>query len=155
MADFDGLKRTLAYARLGLVSLAAVVAPITGAAQELCGPDLFAGEPDADRLMNRTLELLNVLEANGVVAFEGVEGRMSIDSARQALQDGVGSASLLGCVVNATSIEFAGDQGNRVVACGSVGGPSVVQSGGGVLTAGQLFCTAEVSRISQYLGSEA
>lgn len=155
MGDFARLKTTLAYARLGLVSLTAAVAPITGAAQELCGPDLFAGEPDADRLMNRTMQFLNVLEANGVVAFQGIEGRMSVDDARRALQDGVGSANLLGCVVNATSIEFAGSAGNQVVACGSGGQTSLLEPGGGVPSAGQLFCTAEVTRISQYLGSEA
>ena len=155
MSDFGRVRTTLAYARLGLVSLAAAVAPITGAAQELCGPDLFAGEPDADRLMNRTMQFLNVLQANGVVAFQGAEGRMSVDDARRALQDGVGSASLLGCVVNATSIEFAGSAGNQVVACGAGGQTSLLAPGNGVSSAGQLFCTAEVSRISQYLGSEA
>ena len=99
MADFDKLKTTLAYARLGLVSLTAAVAPITSTAQVLCGTDLFEGEPDAASLMNETVEFLNILANSGVVAFEGADGRVSVYAARRALQDGVGSASLLACIV--------------------------------------------------------
>ena len=59
MVDFSRLKTTLAYTRLGLVSLTAAIAPITSTAQELCGVDLFEGEPDADNLMNQTVEFLD------------------------------------------------------------------------------------------------
>lgn len=152
MVDFSTLKSTLAYAQLGLISFAAATVPIVGVAQELCGSELFAGEPDAAGLMNQTLEMLDVLEANGVVAFQGVEGRMSIGAVRSALRDGVGSASLLACVLNAQSIEFAAGSSNHVVAC-----PKPFGGGGGGATgpsAGQLFCTNEVAAYSQYLGSE-
>ena len=149
MADFSRLKTTLAYVRLGLVSVTAAIAPITGAAQELCGTDLFEGEPDAASLMNETLEFLDVLEDSGVIAFQGIEGRMSIDAARRALQDGVGSASLLTCVVDAVSIEFSDGAENHVIVCNAAGNPSTE------LTTGQLFCTSEIATVSQYLGSEA
>ncbi|MDJ1007889.1 MAG: hypothetical protein QNJ13_08700 [Paracoccaceae bacterium] len=151
------MKTTLAYARLGLVSLAAAVAPITGAAQELCGTDLFEGEPDAAVLMDRTIEYLDILKENGVVAFQGDEGRMSVDAARKALEDGVGSASLLACVVNSNSIEFAGEAGSQIIGCDPISGPMFFQSGGTSPgpTTGKLFCTQEVVTMAQYLGSEA
>lgn len=158
MVDFSKLRTTLAYTRLGLVSLTAAVAPITATAQELCGTDLFEGEPDAAELMNQTVEFLDILKTNGVVAFEGFEGRMTVDSARQAIQDGVGSASLLACVVNSESIEFIEDEEVRVIACGSAGAPSLFKSSNietPATTGGQLFCTQEVAAISKYLGSEA
>ncbi|MBF9035883.1 hypothetical protein HKCCE2091_16670 [Rhodobacterales bacterium HKCCE2091] len=157
MVDFRRVKTTLAYARLGLVSLTAAVMPITATAQELCGTDLFEGEPDAADLMAQTLEFLDLLETSGVVAFEGVEGRMSIGAARQALQDGVGSASLLACVVDAESIEFAVDGQDLIVGCDAGGMPSVLGSGGASPdpTTGALFCTTEVATVSQYLGSQA
>ncbi len=126
MSDFRKLNTTLAYARLGLVSLTAAIAPITGTAQELCGADLFEGEPDADSLMAKTLEFLDLLEASGVVAFTGVEGKLSVASARQALLDGVASATLLTCVVNADSIEFSDGAENLVIACGGLGTPTIV-----------------------------
>lgn len=149
MADFRKLRTAFAYARLGLVSLSAVIAPIAGAAQELCGAELFEGEPDAAQLMNETIEFLDILESNGVIAFQGTEGRMSIDAARSALRDGVGSASLLTCVVNATAIEFSDPTKRSIVVCDSEGNPNTP------LTTGQLFCTSEIATISQYLGSEA
>lgn len=149
MADFSRLKTTFAYARLGLVSITAAVAPITGIAKELCGTDLFEGEPDAAGLMNETIAFLDILASNGVIAFEGSEGRIAVDAARRALQDGVGSASLLTCVVNAVSIEFADGAENRIVVCNSARNPDTQ------LTTGQLFCTSEVATIAQYLGSEA
>lgn len=149
MSDFRKLKTTLAYARLGLVSLTTVVAPITGAAQELCGTELLEGEPDAGRLMDETIEFLDILERNGVIAFQGVEGRISVDAARRALRDGVGSASLLTCVVNAVSIEFSDTASNKIVVCDTDGNANTP------LTTGQLFCTSEIATISQYLGSEA
>ena len=157
MADFVKLKTTLAYARLGLVSLTAATVPITAAAQELCGTELFEGLPDADSLMNRTIEFLNILENNGVVAFQGSEGRISIDAVRRSLQDGVGSATLLACVVDSVSIEFAVGADNVVVGCGTLGAPPFLQSGGSNSgsTAGRLFCKSEVAAISQYLSSEA
>ncbi len=157
MADLRRLRTTLAYARLGLVSLTAAIAPITSTAQELCGTDLFEGEPDAARLMSQTIAFLNILEENGVVAFEGTEGRMSIGAARRALRDGVGSASLLACVVNSDSIEFTGSAQNQIIACSTAAGPTLFQSGGQSTApaTGQLFCTSEVATISQYLGSEA
>lgn len=160
MVDFSKLKTTLAYARLGLVSLTATIAPITGTAQllqELCGTELFEGLPDADFLMNRTVEFLDVLENNGVVAFQGSEGRISIDAARRSLQDGVGSAILLACVVDSISIEFAVGARNRIIGCNTEGAPSLFGAGGPSTgsTTGQLFCTREVAAISQYLGSEA
>jgi hypothetical protein len=157
MADFVKLKTTLAYARLGLVSLTAATVPITGAAQELCGTAFFEGVPDAADLMNKTVELLNILENSGVVAFQGSEGRISIDAARRSLQDGVGSATLLACVVDSESIEFAVGAGNVVVGCGTLGAPPFLQSGGSNSgsTAGRLFCRSEDAAISQYLGSEA
>ncbi|WP_425091508.1 hypothetical protein [Tropicimonas sp. S265A] len=157
MVAFQRLKTTLAYARLGLISLTATIAPITGTAQELCGTDLFEGEPDADILMNLTVEFLDVLESNGVVAFQGSDGRVSIDAARQALQDGVGSANLLACVVNSDAIEFAGGAQNQVIGCGTGGQPSLLQAGSpriGTAT-GQLFCTQEVVARSQFFGSES
>ncbi|MAQ82545.1 MAG: hypothetical protein CMH12_04860 [Maritimibacter sp.] len=126
MSDFRKLSTTLSYARLGLVSLTAAIAPITGAAQELCGADLFEGEPDADSLMAKTLEFLDLLEASGVVAFTGVEGKMSVTAAREALLDGVASATLLTCVVNADSIEFNDGSENLVIACGGLGTPTVI-----------------------------
>jgi len=149
MADLAKLKTTLAYARLGLVSLAAVAAPIASLAQELCGTELLEGEPDAARLMGETIEFLDILEANGVTGFRGVEGQVSIDAARRALRDGVGSASLLTCVVGATSIEFADTASNKVVVCDIAGNPNTA------LTTGRLFCTAEIATIARYLGSEA
>ncbi|MDJ0858649.1 MAG: hypothetical protein QNJ03_06200 [Dinoroseobacter sp.] len=159
MADFDKLKTTLAYARLGLVSLTAAVAPITSTAQVLCGTDLFEGEPDAASLMNETVEFLNILANSGVVAFEGADGRVSVDAARRALQDGVGSASLLACIVNSDSIEFAGGPQNQVIGCGVGGQPSLVQPAVAraniAPSTGQLFCTAEVATVSQYIGSES
>lgn len=157
MTDFNRLKTTLAYARLGLISLSAAIVPITATAQELCGVDLFEGEPDADNLLRETLNFLDVLENNGVVAFDGQEGRMSIGSARQALSEGVGSASLLACVVNSSSIEFALGNQNQVIGCDTGGAPSLFQSGGSnpAVTGGQLFCTTEIVTISRFLGSEA
>ncbi|MBF9031603.1 hypothetical protein HKCCE3408_14470 [Rhodobacterales bacterium HKCCE3408] len=157
MADFGRLRTTLAYARLGLVSLTAAIVPIAGTAQQLCGSDLFEGEPDADSLMAQTLEFLDILEIGGVVAFEGVEGRMSIGAARQALQDGVGSASLLACVVDAESIEFAGGEEGVIVGCDAGGAPSILGSSGSSPdpTTGALFCTTEVATIAQYMGSQA
>jgi len=153
MVDFSKLKTTLAYARLGLVSLTATIAPITGTAQELCGTELFEGEPDA---MNLTLEFLGILESNGVVAFQGSEGRISIDAARRSLPDGVGSAILLACVVDSISIEFAVGARNRIIGCNTEGAPSLFRAGGPSTgsTTGQLFCSREVAAISQYLGSE-
>jgi len=157
MADFGKLKTTLAYARLGLVSLTAATVPIAVTAQELCGIEMFEGESDSADLMNKTSEFLGILENNGVVAFQGAEGRMSIDAARRSLQDGVGSATLLACVVDSMAIEFADGAGSVVVECGSLGAPSLLQSGGSTsgTTSGRLFCTSEVAAISQYLGSEA
>ena len=157
MVDFGKLRTTLAYARLGLVSLTATIAPITGTAQELCGTDLFEGEPDAASLMNQTVEFLDILKENGVVAFDGNEGRLPIDDARRALEDGVGSASLLSCVVNSESIEFADGTENRIIECDTAGAPSLFRSSGAgaAPSKGQLFCTSEVTAISQYLGSEA
>jgi hypothetical protein len=157
MVDFSKLKTTLAYARLGLVSLTATIAPITGTAQELqeyCGTELFEGEPDA---MNLTVELLGILESNGVVAFQGSEGRISIDAARRSLQDGVGSAILLACVVDSNSIEFAVGARNRIIGCNTEGAPSLFRAGGPSTgsTTGRLFCTREVVAFSRYLGSEA
>lgn len=128
MADFRKLSTTLAYARLGLVSLTAAVAPITGAAQELCGTDLFAGEPDEASLMGKMIEFLDILETNGVVAFDGSEGRVSVSAARQALQDGVGSATLLSCVVNSDTIEFTDGDQNLIIACNAQGTPTIVTS---------------------------
>ncbi len=157
MVDFSKLKTTLAYARLGLVSLAATIAPITGTAQELCGTELFEGLPDADFLMNRTVEFLDILENNGVVAFQGSEGRISIDAARRSLQDGVGSVILLTCVVDSNSIEFAVGARNQIIGCNTEGAPSLFRAGGPSTgsTTGRLFCTREVAAISQYLGSES
>lgn len=157
MADFKKLKTTLAYARLGLISLAAAVVPITSTAQELCGTDLFQGEPDAARLLSETVKFLDILETNGVLAFQGSEGRISIEAARKALEDGVGSASLLSCVVNSDSIEFGADGQKQIVGCDVLGTPTVVQPGSTDIVSrnGQLFCTREAVTISQYLGSEA
>ena len=157
MSDFNRLKTTLAYARLGLISLSAAVVPITATAQELCGVDLFEGEPDAADLLNETLDFLDVLENNGVVAFDGNEGRLSIGAARQALSEGVGSASLLACVVNSSSIEFALGAENQIIGCDGAGAPSLFQSGGSnsSVSGGQLFCTTEIVTISRFLGSEA
>ncbi len=157
MVDFRKLKTTLAYARLGLVSLTAAIVPITGTAQELCGIELFEGEPDAAGLMNLTLEFLDILEINGVVAFQGSEGRVSVNAARQSLHDGVGSATLLACVVYSESIEFAVGSRNQIIGCDIDGVPSLFQKGGRSTgpTTGRLFCTNEVASISQYLGSEA
>ena len=157
MSDFNKLSTTLAYARLGLISLSAAIVPITATAQELCGTDLFEGEPDAASLLNETLGFLDVLESNGIVAFDGKEGRMSIGAARQALSEGVGSASLLACVVNSSTIEFALGAQNQIIGCDTAGAPSLFQSGGSnsSLTGGQLFCTTEIVTISRFLGSEA
>ena len=157
MADFSKLKTMLAYSRLGLVSLTAAVTPITAVAQELCGTDLFAGEPDAASLMAQTGEFLSILESNGVVAFQGGEGRMTIESVRRSLEDGVGSATLLACVVNSEAIEFAVGATNVVVGCNPLGAPSLFQSNDSSTGAsgGRLFCTTEVAAISPYLGSEA
>ena len=158
MADFSRLKTTLGYARLGLVSLSAATVPITATAQEICGTELFEGEPDAADLMNRTVEFLDVLQSNGVVAFQGSEGRITIDAARRSLQEGVGSATLLACVVDAEAIQFGEGADSVVVGCGALGSaPSIVQSDGSGAEApsGQLFCTNEFAAISQYLGSEA
>lgn len=124
MADFKRLGTTLAYVRLGLVSFTAMVLPITAVAQELCATDLFAGEPDEARLIEATFEFFDILETNGVVAFEGSEGRLSVGGARRALEDGVASASMLSCVVNADTIEFASGTENRVIACDAAGNPS-------------------------------
>lgn len=148
MADFSNLKTTLAYVRLGLVSLSAAVAPITGAAQELCATDMLASEPDAASLMNNTLAFLDTLEEGGVVAFEGSEGRMSVGAVRRALLNGDGSASLLTCVVNASAMEFSDGATSRIVACDFAGNPNTE------LTTGQLFCSREATTIAQYLGSE-
>ena len=157
MVDFSRLKTTLAYTRLGLVSLTAAIVPITSTAQELCGVDLFEGEPDADNLMNQTVEFLDILKTSGVVAFQGSEGRMTVDNAREALQDGVGSASLLACVVNSESVEFVEEEKVRVIACGASGQPSLFQATNidTSPTVGQLFCTQEIASISKYLGSES
>lgn len=157
MANFKRLKTTLAYARLGLVSLSAAIAPITATAQELCGTDLFEGEPDAQDLLNETLNFLDVLENNGIVAFEGSEGRISVSAARQSLNEGVGSASLLACVVNSAAIEFAIGAQNQVIGCDTAGAPSLFQSGSPNPTpsGGQLFCSSEIVTISKFLGSES
>jgi len=157
MSDFNRLSTTLAYARLGLISLSAAIVPITATAQELCGTDLFEGEPDAASLLNETLNFLDVLESNGIVAFDGKEGRMSIGAARQALSEGVGSANLLACVVNSSTIEFALGAQNQIIGCDTAGAPSLFQSGGSNSspTGGQLFCTTEIVTISRFLGSEA
>ncbi|MEM9319061.1 MAG: hypothetical protein AAGA70_08640 [Pseudomonadota bacterium] len=163
------MKKTLAYARLGLVSLSATIVPITATAQELCGSDLFAGQPDAASLMDQTLEFIDILETSGVIAFQGNEGRLTTGAARQALQDGTGSASLLACVVSAEAIEFSGDGQEHIIRCSPTGVPSLLQlvsASTGTLarpervaapgsTAGHLFCTTEVAALSQYLGSQA
>lgn len=157
MANFNRLKTTLAYARLGLVSLSAVIAPITATAQELCGTDLFEGEPDAQELLQETLDFLDVLENNGIVAFQGSEGRVSISAARQSLNEGVGSVSLLACVVNSASIEFAMGAQNQVIGCDTAGAPSLFQTANvnPMPSAGKLFCTGEMVAISKFLGSES
>ena len=156
MADFKKLKTTLAYARLGLISLSATVVPINAVAQELCGTDVFEGQPDEAFLMAQTMEFFDILEGNGIVSFEGAEGRMSIESARQALQDGVGSAILLSCVLSSSSIEFTGNSENVIVACNSSGLPTPFrfQRREGS-NSGQLFCRTEFAAYSRYLGSEA
>ena len=107
--------------------------------------------------MSDTLDFLNILETNGVVAFEGSEGRMSVDLARQALQEGVGSARLLACVVNSASIEFAFGSERQVIHCDSSSLPAVFQTEGPspTKTAAQLFCSSEVATISKFLGSES
>lgn len=185
MVRFQSLKTTLTYARLGLVSLSAVIVPITATAQELCGLDLFAGEPDAVELMNQTIVFLDILETEGVSAFLGREGRISITDARQALQDGIGSASLLACVIDAEAIEFtgelAGGENGVVVSCNSFGAASVftphsAETGpserpepaafsatpvalGPVIASGRsnasLFCTTEVAAFAAFMGSQA
>lgn len=127
MTKLDTLRKTFAYARLGLVSLAATVAPMTAIAQDLCGADLFAGEPDADSLMAQATDFIDLLASNGVIAFQGREGRVAIQEARAALQDGVGSARLLVCVVEAETIEFNTDGETTVVACDDNGTPSLFQ----------------------------
>lgn len=157
MANFSKLKTALAYARLGLISLSAVISPITVTAQELCGTALLEGEPDAEELLNETLNFLDILKSNGIVAFEGSEGRVTIEAASQALREGVGSASLLACVVNSESIEFAIGAENQVIGCDTVGAPSLFQAGSPspAPTGGQLFCTGEIVTISKFLGSES
>lgn len=184
MVRFKSLKTKLAYARLGLLSLGAVVAPITSTAQELCGSDLFIGEPDAAELMDQTLLFLDVLESEGVTAFVGREGRIGIMDARQALQDGIGSASLLACVVDAEGIEFEGEEGAVVISCNATGAASLapqlsattgslerpqtlaIRSIADTLgspasaldfgrSSGALFCTTEVAAFAQYMGSQA
>ena len=157
MADLKKLKTTLVYARLGLVSLSAIAVPITSTAQELCGMDLFAGEPDAASLMATTLEFIDILEANGVVAFQGSEGSVPIGSVRSALLDGVGSATLLSCVVNAQAIQVSNGTSDQLVNCNAGGLPRTLLAGsaGSSSPSGQLFCTTEVATTSQYLGSEA
>lgn len=177
MEKFKRVRNTLVYARLGLVSLGAAIAPISLAAQELCASDLFAGEPDEAELMAETLEFIDILENGGVTAFHGKEGRLTIQDARQAIQDGVGSAFLLSCVVDAEGIEFSEAEEDVVVSCDSVGMASVFQAVNrtsgppqrpwsaadrtdtGISTfgpsAGKLFCTTEVAAFAPYLGSQA
>lgn len=157
MSKLKQLNTTLKYARLGLISLTAVIVPITSVAQELCSNELFEGEADSAALMSQTVEFLDTLKANGVTAFEGSEGRLSIDKAREALQDGVGSVKLLSCVVNSDSIEFSDGDGSQVVACDSAGGsvPAASARTNSSHSPGQLFCTAEVAAVSKYVGSEA
>jgi len=157
MAKLDQLITTLRYARLGLVSLSVTIVPITAAAQEICASDFFEGEPDAANLMNQTIVFLDVLKDNGVIAFEGAEGRLTVDSAKQALVDGVGSFDLLNCVVNSDSIEFADGAGSKVISCGNGGGASVARTSVGAPSpsSSQMFCTTETATVAQYLGSEA
>lgn len=175
MVDFRDLKTTLAYVRLGLVSMTAAILPVTATAQELCGIDLFAGEPDAAGLMNEMNTFFDILEGGGIVAFDGLEGRVTIEGARQALQEGVGSAQLLSCVIEAEAFVFETDGKDHIVSCGPEGSASLVQPVradlgppsrpwpvvGPVETAsigrsqGSLFCTPEVAAFAQYLGSQA
>lgn len=175
MSDFRRLAATLAYARLGLVSLTAAIAPIAGAAQELCGVDLFEGEPDADILMERTMAFLDILEEGGIVAFDGQEGRVTLDGAREALREGVGSASLLACVVDAEAIVVDAEGDGHIIRCGTEGAAALVSPlradiappsrpwpvVGAVETAalgqqtGALFCTPEIASFAQYMGSQA
>ena len=149
--DYGKIKSTIFYARLGLMSLTAAIVPITSIAQDICGTSLFESEPDAANLMNQAIELLDVLEDNGVVAFQGIGVPMSIVAVRGAMRDGVSSATLLACVVNAESIEFSVDGTNRVVYCPPPFGGS---SSAADSMAGQLFCTNEVAALSKFLGSE-
>lgn len=154
MVNFVKLKASLRYARLGLISLSAIVAPVTVVAQELCALEMLEDEPDADALLANVVEFLDVLETNGVVAFEGQEGRVSIDSARRSLQDGIGSVSLLSCVVMAESIEFSGAGGNTVIACGGGASSLFPAESSSRLGSASLFCASETASFTEYLSSE-
>lgn len=175
MVNFGRVKTTLAYMRLGLVSMTAAVAPIASTAQELCGLDLFVGESDAESLMDQTLAFLDILEGGGIIAFDGREGRITIDHAREALRSGTGSASLLSCVVEAEALIIEAGGRDHIVSCGAEGAAALVQPiranlapptrpwpvVGPVQTAalgrsqGSLFCTPEIASVAQFLGSQA